>query len=144
MAFQKRLDASGKEEYLFIGYYRMLLDKGSNEVLGFKTDKKINHSVVGKKLRDVAECWEFSTNNRGYCSYRDPYSRVKLSFKAPESKGIKGFVDGTFAPVVTNDFEYRYHAQEDGLDAILNYKNLTSEDIAALNQTYKTSIPVAD
>ena len=144
MAFQKRLDASGKEEYLFIGYYRMLLDKGSDEVLGFKTDKKINHSVVGKKLRDVAECWEFSTNNRGYCSYRDPYSRVKLSFKAPESKGIKGFVDGTFAPVVTNDFEYRYHAQEDGLDAILNYKNLTSEDIAALNNTYKTSIPVAD
>ena len=144
MAFQKRWDASGKEEYLFIGYYRMLLDKGSDEVLGFKTDKKINHSILDKKLRDVAECWEFSTNNRGYCSYRDPYSRVKLSFKAPESRGIKGFVDGTFAPVVTNDFEYRYHAEEDGLDAILNYKNLTSEDIAALNKTYGTSIPVAD
>lgn len=144
MAFQKRWDASGKEEYLFIGYYRMLLDKGSDEVLGFKTDKKLKHSILGKKMRDVAECWEFSTNNRGYCSYRDPYSRVKLSFKAPDSKGIKGFVDGTYAPVVTNDFEYRYNAEEDGLDAILNYKNLTSDEIADLNKTYGTSIPVAD
>lgn len=165
MAFQKRWgkDEKGNKtaEYLFIGYYRMLLDKGSDEVLGFKPNKKIRHKLcpivdskgqpttdkdgnTHKALRDVAECWEFSTNNRGYCSYRDPYSRVKLSFKAPENKGIKGFVDGTFAPVVTNDFEYRYHAEEDGLDAILNYKNLTSDDIAKLNNDYKTSIPVAD
>jgi hypothetical protein len=49
---------------------------------------------------------------------------------------MKGFVDGTYAPVVTNDFEYRYHAEEDGLDAILNYKNLTSEEIQKLNDTY--------
>lgn len=143
MAFQKKWGLDGKEEYLFIGFYRMLLDKGSDEVLGFKTNKNITHKLLNKKLRDVAECWEFSTNNRGYCSYRDPYGRVKLSFKAPTDLGIKGFVDSTYAPVVTNDFEYRYHAEEDGLDALLNYKNLTSEEISSLNNSYKTNIPVA-
>ena len=121
----------------------MPIDKGSDEVLGFKTNKNITHKLLNKKLRDVAECWEFSTNNRGYCSYRDPYGRVKLSFKAPTDLGIKGFVDSTYAPVVTNDFEYRYHAEEDGLDALLNYKNLTSEEISSLNNSYKTNIPVA-
>jgi hypothetical protein len=102
MAFQKKWGIDGKEEYLFIGYYRMLLDKGSDEVLGFKPSKKVRHKLFPylddegnlitdedgysyKAMRDVAECWEFSTNNRGYCSYRDPYKRVKLSFKAPLS-----------------------------------------------------------
>jgi hypothetical protein len=160
MAFQKKWGIDGKVEYLFIGFYRMLLDKGSDEVLGFKVNKKIRHNLcpildeqgnpttdkdgnTHKAMRDVAECWEFSTNNRGYCSYRDKYNRVKLSFKAPIEEGLKGFVDGTYAPAVTNDFEYRYHAEEDGLDALLNYKNLTAEEIKEVNDTYGTNIPVA-
>jgi hypothetical protein len=138
----------------------MLLDKGSDEVLGFKTDKKIRHNLcpivdadgnpttdkdgnTHKALRDVAECWEFSTNNRGYCSYRDPYGRVELSFKAPEEEDIKGYVDKTYAPAVTNDFEYRYHAEEDGIDALLNYKNLTPAELEEVNKTYGTNIPIA-
>ena len=36
-----------------------------------------------KDMRKKAECWEFSNNARGYCSYRDPWNRVELSFKPP-------------------------------------------------------------
>jgi hypothetical protein len=78
MAFQKIDDTN----YLFIGYYRMLLDKSSTQVLGFKTPKKVTHKFLKDKdgnpamLRDIAECWEFSTNARTFCSFKDPWKRV--------------------------------------------------------------------
>jgi hypothetical protein len=59
----------------------MLLDKGSDEVLGFKPPKNVKANYLsGKDMRKKAECWEFSNNNRTYCSYRDPEDRVELSF----------------------------------------------------------------
>ena len=141
MAFQKRKKKgsnSGETEYLFIGYYRMLLDKGSDQVLGFKTPKAIEHKLVGnKKLRDVAECWEFSTNARTFCSYRDPWDRVEFSFKAPRSEGLKGFIkldSGAIGgPVVLNHFEPRYFEYEDYLkndeDGFYNFGNLDQDTV---------------
>ena len=78
MAFWK--DSNGK--YTFIGRYNMLLDKGSDEAYGFKPDKKIVAAFNKKKatVRKVAECWEYSDNSRGYCSFRDPLGRHKLNF----------------------------------------------------------------
>ena len=141
MAFQKRKKkggSNGDAEYLFIGYYRMLLDKGSDQVLGFKTPKKVEHTLVdNKKLRDVAECWEFSTNARTFCSYRDPWDRVELSFKAPRSVGNNGFIkldSGAIGgPVVLNHFEPRYFVYEDYLkndeDGFYNFGNLDQDTV---------------
>ena len=75
LAFQK--SGSGEDvKYTFIGLYRMLLDKGSSQVLGFKPNKKItskfftntdkNGNIVPKPMREIAECWEFSNNARGF------------------------------------------------------------------------------
>ena len=139
MAFQKRKklgSTSGETEHLFIGYYRMLLDKGSDQVLGFKPSKKVTHKLVGNKmLRDVAECWEFSTNARTFCSYRDPWDRVELSFKAPASEGLNGFIKlegGKIGgPVVLNHFEPRYFKYKDYLandeDGFYNFGNLDQD-----------------
>lgn len=135
MAFQKRYKRKYSEnsdkvwtstviepkqtETIFIGYYRMLLDKGSDQVLGFKPSKKIEHKLVdNKKLRDVAECWEFATNARTFCSYKDPWNRVELSFKSPTDV-TDGFIKlpsgETGGPVVLNHFEPRYFEFEDYL-----------------------------
>lgn len=144
MAFQKRKkigSSSGETEHLFIGYYRMLLDKGSDQVLGFKAPKKIEHKLVGnKKLRDVAECWEFANNARGFCSYRDPWERVELSFKGPRSIGDSAFIkleSGNIGgPVVLNNFEPRYFAYEDYLkndeDGFYNFGNLDQDTVNAI------------
>ena len=137
MAFQKRRveGSEEEEEYLFIGYYRMLLDKGSDQVLGFKPSKNIKHTLLNEKLRDVAECWEFSTNARTFCSYKDPWNRVELSFKAPRSKGLDGFIkigDKIIGgPVVLNHFEPRYFKFKDYLandeNGFYNFGSLTQD-----------------
>ena len=144
MAFQKRKkkgSSNNETEYIFIGYYRMLLDKGSDQVLGFKAPKKIEHTLVdNKKLRDVAECWEFSTNARTFCSYRDPWDRVEFSFKAPRSEGLNGFIkldSGAIGgPMVLNHFEPRYFAYGDYLkndeDGFYNFGNLDQDTVNAI------------
>lgn len=138
-------------EYVFIGYYRMLLDKGSDQVLGFKTNKKIEHTLVdNKRLRDVAECWEFSTNARTFCSYKDPWNRVELSFKGPKSIGDDAFIklegDKIGGPVVLNHFEPRYFAYEDYLkndeDGFYNFGNLEVDQVKAMCEDI--GIPVID
>ena len=141
MAFHKRKkkgSTTGETECVFIGYYRMLLDKGSDKVLGFKPDKKIEHTLVGnKKLRDVAECWEFSTNARTFTSYRDPWGRVELSFKAPRSIGDAAFIklegNKIGGPVVLNHFEPRYFKYKDYLandeDGFYNFGNLEQDTV---------------
>ena len=138
MAFQKKYDGS----YLFIGLYRMLLDKGSDEVLGFKTPKALTHNFIkddkgkNKKVRDVAECWEFATNSRTFCSFRDPWNRVQLSFKSPAGKANE--FTSTLAPVVMNHFEYRYHWAEDFIDGddygggLFNYSKMTQGQLDKL------------
>ena len=140
MAFWKR-GTDGKDAvYTFIGYYRMLLDKSSTQVLGFKPSKKVVHKLFpagvddeGKpkyeRLRDVAECWEFSNNARGFCSYRDPWNRVEMSFKAPKGVANEYTADG--APVVANSFEYRYHSKDDFIDVLYKFDEATQ---AKLNE----------
>ena len=125
--------------YTFIGYYRMLLDKGSTQVLGFKTPKKVTHNLFPyvddkgktqyKRLRDVAECWEFSNNARGFCSYRDRWNRVELSFKAPAGVTDKDAYTAKGAPIVADDFEYRYHALDDYIDVLYDFDAATQADL---------------
>lgn len=136
MAFQKRGEGDSAI-YTFIGYYRMLLDKSSREVLGYKPHKNVvnklfpdglddNGNPKYKRVRDTAECWEFSNNARGFCSYRDPWNRVQLSFLAPETV-TEGAYTADDAPVVCNSFEYRYHALDDAIDVFYNYKENASK-----------------
>ena len=130
MAFQKRAD----EQYVFIGYYRMLLDKGSDEVLGFKPNEGITTKYVqtwnneekkyeDSKVRDIAECWEFSTNNRTYCSFKDPAQRVQLSFtpKVKETEDDPIEFTAQMAPWVADNFEYRYNSNEDYIDYLVSF-----------------------
>ncbi|MGN1342635.1 MAG: hypothetical protein ACI4VL_05365 [Bacilli bacterium] len=112
----------------------MLLDKGSDECYGFKTPKKVTSKILkdekGKamKMRDIAECWEFSTNSRTFCSFRDPWNRVELSFKAPSSAGNSAYTsDG--GPVVMNHYEYRYSVNGDYLDAMIKFDSLPQEKL---------------
>ena len=125
--------------YTFIGYYRMLLDKSSTQVLGFKTPKKVTHNLFPyvddegktqyKRLRDVAECWEFSNNARGFCSYRDRWNRVELSFKAPAGVTDKDAYTAKGAPIVADDFEYRYHSLDDYIDILYDFDAATQADL---------------
>lgn len=118
-------------DYTFIGYYRMLLDKGSDEYYGFDINKKITNNLLDdEKQKDVTECWEFSNNARGFCSYRDPWNRVELSFKAPSGVANEYTTDG--APVVANSFEYRYHSKEDSIDTLYSFNSATQSDLDAV------------
>lgn len=115
-------------DYTFIGYYRMLLDKGSDEAYGFDVNKKITNNLLDNaKQKDVTECWEFSNNARGFCSYRDPWNRVELSFKAPAKVANEYTTDG--APIVANSFEYRYHSKEDSIDVLYEFDNATQAQL---------------
>ena len=127
LAFHKKSDGS----YLYIGRYNMLLDKGSDECFGFKPNSAVKAKLLGeKKVRDIAECWEFSNNARGYCSFRDPWVRKTLSFRPPEELGGTPGISGNGytskgAPLVADSYEYRYHKQKDALDVIYNLKEAT-------------------
>ena len=128
MAFQKT-----NNKYIFIGYYRMLLDKSSNAVLGFKPHKDVKHKLFPdgkggyKRVRDVVECWEYSNNARGFCSFRDPWDRVELSFLSP--KGEKNEWTAKGAPVVANSFEYRYHSKDDYIDKLYDFSAQSQSDL---------------
>ena len=119
LAFHKKKDGS----YLYIGMYRMLLDKSSNEVLGFKTPDEVTAKFVGdgtKKVSKIAECWEFCNNSRGFCSYRDPWKRVELSFKAPDDRPKSERLTAKGAPIITDNIEYRYNSKDDLIDIVLD------------------------
>lgn len=144
MAFQKRTDGS----YIFIGYYRMLTDKGSDAIMGFKPDKSITSKYVkdtkgkAKKVRDVVECWEFSTNNRTFCSFRDPENRVQLSFK--RSPGQSGEFNANMAPSIVDNFEYRYHEAEDSLDMLYEYSAQDQEKINGLMNNIRKDLGLTE
>lgn len=126
LAFHKKSDGS----YLYVGMYRMLLDKSSDEVLGFKTPKKMTANFVdGERVRDVAECWEFCNNARGFCSYRDPWKRVELSFKAPEGV-IEGALTSGGAPIIADNIEYRYNSKDDLIDIVLDLNGADNDTSA--------------
>lgn len=124
MAFHKK----SNEDVQFIGLYRMLLDKGSDECYGLATDESIGHKLFPTEvdengvqqyepLTEIAECWEFSDNNRGFCSFRDPWNREELSFRSPNLTD-SGMLTANLAPVVADSFEYRYSKYGDALDVI--------------------------
>jgi hypothetical protein len=124
LAFHKKSDGS----YLYVGMYRMLLDKGSDDVLGFNLPSNILGSFVGdKKMKKKAECWEFCNNARGFCSYRDPWKRVELSFKAPEGTPEKEALTSDGAPIIADNIEYRYNDEEDWIDIVLGINGVTKE-----------------
>ena len=128
LAFHKQKDGS----YLYVGMYRMLLDKGSDEVLGFDTPDELTANFLGgKKVSKIAECWEFCNNSRGFCSYRDPWKRVELSFKAPEGTDAKEALTSGGAPIIADNIEYRYNSNEDLIDIILDVNAADNDTSAA-------------
>ena len=127
LAFHKKyISTQTKPYYQFIGMYNMLLDKGSDEVYGFKPDKTSGGSplqkfIKNKKISKIAECWEFENNNRTYCSFRDPDKRKDLTFKAfDNATGNYKLNSVRSAPLVADSFEYRYHDEADALDYIMD------------------------
>lgn len=124
LAFHKKSDGS----YLFIGLYRMNLDKGSDEVYGFKAPKDMKAKFLGEeKVRDIAECWEFCNNNRGFCSFRDPWDRMELSFKAPAN--VANEFNADKAPWIMDNVEYRYNSNEDAWDLLFEMAKANADDI---------------
>ena len=121
LTFHKKSDGSMQ----FIGMYNMLLDKGSDEVYGFKPDKTTGATPLQKfldnqEVSDITECWEFSNNQRTYCSFRDPDNRKDLSFDCYGGGTTRKLNSVGSAPVVCDSFEYRYHRADDALDYIYN------------------------
>lgn len=129
LAFHKKFLQDGTIYYQYIGMYNMLLDKGSDEVYGFKPDKTCGDKTISqkfvknKKISKVAECWECENNNRTYCSFRDPDKRKDLTFDAFQivnGQKIRKLNSVRSAPLVADSFEYRYHDDADTLDYIMD------------------------
>jgi len=106
------------QEPLFIGRYNMLLDKGADEAYGFKGLNVLSAFNDNKSMDDIAECWEFENNSRGFCSFRDPWNRRELTFAAPA--GVKNSFTASNAPIVADSFEYRYNALDDYIDYLVD------------------------
>lgn len=69
LVFQK----IGEKQYDFVGRYNLNLDKGCSDSYGFTYDG--NSKVKDDKgnyepMEKIAECWEFSNNQGGRCSFR--------------------------------------------------------------------------
>lgn len=151
MAFQKvHKGNSAEDKYVFIGYYRMLIDKGSSAIMGFKPDKNVTANFVvdvqgkSKKVRDVAECWEFSNNSRTYCSFRDPDRRVQLSFKRKVDNTSSSEFNANMAPIVIDSFEYRYHRMDDYLDQLYEYSNQSQEALNDMMVAIRKDLGLAE
>ena len=147
LAFHKKAN-----ETIYIGRYNMNLDKGSDECYGYKLFED-NDPIMGAKLTTravlksgkpqgvakIAECWEFSDNNRGFCSFRDPLNRPITSignnpgdfFNIEDRRNAYGS-----CPIVADSFEYRYHTDGDMLDYLYNPADIKPDDVATLKEDY--------
>jgi hypothetical protein len=127
MVFQKtaKVDVNGEPIYEFIGRYNFNLDKGCNNVIGFK--EKTKHPVLEGTFENddgeikpldfehVAECWELKHNQGGRVAF------TKADFgetKTPPEKDPNKVMPLT----VLEDFEYRYHFREDEIDDAIDLK----------------------
>lgn len=137
----KAMKEAGTEP-LFIGRYNMLLDKGAAEAYGFADLGMKQAYVDHKSTDDVAECWEFENNSRGFCSFRDPWNRHILSFKAPDTADNKYTV--AKAPVVADSFEYRYNALDDYIDYLVDLKNSSQNSKTVRKLQDKLGIDIAN
>lgn len=127
----------------FIGMYNMLVDKGSAEAYGFKPLDKVkakfikDEQGVPKNVSDVAECWEFENNSRGFCSFRDAITN---------RTDDKFFDTGTYttagAPLVADYFEYRYNANDDALDVLyeISTRSTVEDDIKTVKDAFGIDI----
>ena len=130
----KARDKNGTgEEPVFIGRYNMLLDKGSAEAYGFDIDNVCAKYINNTPISDIAECWEFENNSRGFCSFRDPWKRKELSFAAPEKISVGQAQTAKGAPIVADSFEYRYSSVDDYLDYLYDL-NKSAEDDSIVNK----------
>lgn len=116
--WQTKTMKENNQEPLFIGRYNMLLDKGADEAYGFKGLNVLSAFNDNKSMDDIAECWEFENNSRGFCSFRDPWNRRELTFAAPA--GVKNSFTASNAPIVADSFEYRYNALDDYIDYLVD------------------------
>lgn len=146
-------------DIIYIGKYNLLLDKGSDECYGFKsTSGTLQEQVDGKKLssikqnqiegkpkvKDIAECWEFQNNSRTYCSFRDPWSRYKLSFRPPTMTDTEGVTTGG-APMVADSFEPRYNSNDDliadKLFQCISAESTDEKDITSIYDDLSNVVP---
>ena len=167
MAFHAKSDKT-----LYIGRYNMNIDKGSDEMYGYKLYEN-NDTFFGSKVKnlyliddkgkpmsvnDTAECWEFSDNNRGYCSFRDPLGRKELSFvitkedienagqvltELEQTIGYRPTAKGT-CPIVADSFEYRYHTDADMLDYLYDPSEFSTKDKEELLADYELTTAEVD
>lgn len=137
---KKRNPGTSGSQYEFIGFYNMNIDKGSDEMYGFKPDKTILSKFLKKKaVSKKAECWEFENNSRTFCSFRDPWNRYELSFKGPNSEWFNAEthsgpnpLNGDGAPVVVDSYEYRYNTNDDFIDELIATNTaIASPDVSA-------------
>lgn len=120
IVFQKKKDGTLE----FIGRYNYNLDKGCNNVIGFK--EKTNHPYVpGEKIADVAECWELKNNQGGRCSFKVTNFNEQILNETTKRLEL----------TVLNDFEYRYHKDDDAIDDAIkldgDFKGSTAEEANA-------------
>lgn len=144
--WQTKADKKAGKEPLFIGRYNMLLDKGAAEAYGFSLDDSYLQAYIkgNPVISDIAECWEFENNSRGFCSYRDPWNRRELSFKAPDglAENIKWTTHG--APIVADSFEYRYNALDDYIDYLVDLNNSASNSVTAAKVKDTLGVDIAN
>lgn len=143
---QTKSRASKNADPVFIGRYNMLLDKGSDEVFGFKLSKKIlQGNIEGHPtVREAAECWEFENNSRGWCSFRDPWNRRELSFEAPAGTPDTAAYTSNLAPIVADSFEYRYNTNKDYIDLLVTLKQSAESSKSRIQLHEKFGIDIAD
>lgn len=137
----KAMKEAGTEP-LFVGRYNMLLDKGAAEAYGF-SDLGVKQAYVDNQdTDDVAECWEFQNNSRGFCSFRDPWSRYELTFKAPDNANDKYTAAG--APIVADSFEYRYSSLDDYIDYLVDLETSSANSTTVRKVKDKLGIDIGN
>ena len=150
---KKKTPGTSGSQYEFIGMYNMNIDKGSDEIYGFKADKSIVNNFLKKKtINKTAECWEFENNSRTFCSFRDPWDRYELSFKGPNAEWFaarpldypngSNALNGALAPVVVDSFEYRYNTNDDFIDLLVDTSTAinSTETVAEINDEFGVDI----
>ena len=108
--------------YIFIGRYNMITDKGSDEAYGFKMPSEENIAVEPSvSIKNIAECWEMRDNQGTYCAFNPPV--------VPE--GIDSEDYWTDTNPIAAHIEHRYHEADDCLEAIECHYQKKSTDIVS-------------
>ena len=110
----------------FIGRYNFNLDKGADDTLGMALEKK--HPILTDKNYDkVCECWEFSNNMGGRCSFRGNPFDYNYDYDYENADGTKGayIINGKEGSSdIGDDLEVRYHHNDKAIEGA--WKNLTA------------------